>query len=65
MKIERAVPAALFLLAGCIGWDFSESPSQPDHPPRKWPKEWETPWLVGGGTGVLLTFDSDMGAAKG
>jgi len=64
--MKKALPAALLLLGGCIGWDFSESAAHDSNGmPRKWPKEWETPWLVGGGAGVLLTFDADMRTANG
>ncbi len=63
----RSVPlAVLVLLAGCGSWDFSGSAAyDSDGMPRKWPKEWETPWLVAGGAGVLHTFDADMGTADG
>lgn len=58
LSLSALAPAACLGLVGCMSWGLEST-----YP--AWPKEWETPWLVAGGAGVLLTFAADMDAADG
>jgi len=59
-RISLPGPAgiACLSLVGCMSWGVEST--YPD-----WPKGWDSPLLVAGGWGVLVTFDADMKTADG